>query len=197
MVPARGERPCSAMAVVKLAYFFIERAAEPLSARLESYAARSERFRSACGGLANWYNTIEYRKAERHRARNVGTTTAADGWEGLEAEPPLPPPPQLSEQEATTLGCELLGECFVGGVALSILLAEVATGKAEEAEQLAVIEALQSSMEEQRQQLADLQGMVQRNHELEVEATCRSGRTPIVSAEAASDAPPTWRRWLR
>ena len=96
-----------------------------------------------------------------------------------------------------TLGCELLGECFVGGVALSILLAEVATGKAEEAEQLAVIEALQSSMEEQRQQLADLQGMVQRNHELEVEATCRSGRTPIVSAEAASDAPPTWRRWLR
>lgn len=181
------------MAVVKLAYFFVERAAEPLSARLESYAARSDRFRSACGGLANWYNTIEYRKAERHRARTISTPA--------EAEPPLPPPPQLSEQEATTLGCELLGECFVGGVALSILLAEVATGKAEEAEQLAVIDALQSSIEEQRQQLADLQGMVHRNHELEVEAACRSGRPPImhaiIPAEAASDAPPTWRRWLR
>ena len=188
------------MAAVKLAYFFVERAAEPLSARLESYAARSERFRSACGGLANWYNTIEYRKGERHRARTINTT-AADGWEGREAEPPPPPPPQLSEQEATTLGCELLGECFVGGVALSILLAEVATGKAEEAEQLAVIDALQSSIEEQRQQLADLQGMVHRNHELEVEAACRSGRPPImhaiIPAEAASDAPPTWRRWLR
>lgn len=176
------------MAVVKLAYFFVERAAEPLSARLESYAARSDRFRSACGGLANWYNTIEYRKAERHRARTISTPA--------EAEPPPPPPPQLSEQEATTLGCELLGECFVGGVALSILLAEVATGKAEEAEQLAVIDALQSSIEEQRQQLADLQGMVHRNHELEVEAACRSGRPTIVPAEAASDAPPIWHRWL-
>jgi len=185
------------MAAVKRAYFFVERAAEPLSARLESYAARSERFRSACGGLANWYNTIEYRKGERHRARTINTT-AADGWEGREPEPPPPPPPQLSEQEATTLGCELLGQCFVGGVALSILLAEVATGKAEEAEQLAVIEALQSNIEEQRQQLADLQGIVQRNHELEVEAACRSGRPPIVPAEAAaSDAPPIWRRWLQ
>ena len=192
------------MAAVKLAYFFVERAAEPLSARLESYAARSKRFRGACGGLANWYNTIEYRKAERHRARNVGTTTAADGWEKLEAEPPLPPPPQLSEQEATTLGCELLGECFVGGVALSILLAEVATSKAEEAEQQAVIEALQASIEEQRQQMADLQrmveGAVQRSRELESEAACRSGRPPVVpavSAEKAPEAPPTWRRWLR
>ena len=37
----------------------------------------------------------------------------------------------------------------MGGVALSILLAEVATSKAEEAEQQAVIEALQASIEEQ------------------------------------------------
>ena len=191
------------MAAVKLAYFFVERAAEPLSARLESYAARSERFRSACGGLANWYNTIEYRKGERHRARTINTT-AADGWEGREPEPPPPPPPQLSEQEATTLGCELLGECFVGGVALSVLLAEVATSKAEEAEQQAVIEALQASIEEQRQQMADLQrmveGVVQRSRELEAEAACRSGRPPVVpavSAEKAPEAPPTWRRWLR
>ena len=187
------------MAAVKLAYFFVERAAEPLFARLESYAARSERFRRACGGLANWYNTIEYRKAERHRARTI-SLTAADGWEEHESEPPPPPPPQLSEQEATTLGCELLGECFVGGVALSILLAEVATGKAEDAEQQAVIEALQSSIGEQRQQLADLQGVVQRNRELEAEAHCRSGRPPVVPAipaETAPEAPPTWRRWLR
>ena len=191
------------MAAVKLAYFFVERAAEPLSARLESYAARSERFRRACGGLANWYNTIEYRKAERHRARII-SSMAADGWEGHEAEPPPSPPPQLSEQEATTLGCELLGECFVGGVALSILLAEVATSKAEEAEQQAVIEALQASIEEQRQQMADLQriveGVVQRGRELEAEAAGRSGRPPVVPAipaETAPEVPPTWRGWLR
>ena len=186
------------MAAVKLVYFVVERAAEPLSARLESYAARSERFRSACGVLANWYNTIEYRKGERHRARTISTS----GWEGREAEPP---PPPLSEQEATTLGCELLGECFVGGVALSILLAQAATDKAEEAEQLTVIGALQSSIEEQRKQLADLQGMVHRNHELEHRLLSYERRgSPAASAaaasniptEAASDAPPTWRRWL-
>ena len=79
----RRQQGACEMAAVKLAYFFVERAAEPLSARLESYAARSERFRSACGGLANWYNTIEYRKGERHRARTINTTAAHQQLHGL------------------------------------------------------------------------------------------------------------------
>ena len=188
------------MSVVKLVYFVVERAAEPLSARLESYAAQSERFRSACGLLANWYNNVEYRKAERHRIRAI--STHAQGWEGLETEPP----PPLSEQEATTLGCELLGECFVGGVALSILLAQAAQDNAEEAEQLKAMGALQSRLD-------NLQDMVHRNHALEqrllsyethervskgrscaVASAVAAGETP---AEAVSGAPPTWRRWLR
>ena len=187
------------MAAVKLAYFFVERAAEPLSARLESYAARSERFRRACGGLANWYNTIEYRKAERHRARII-SSMAADGWEGHEAEPPPSPPPQLSEQEATTLGCELLGECFVGGVALSILLAEVATSKAEEAEQQAVIEALQASIEEQRQQMADLQqgghGAIQREQSRDRSGPSIAGgaRARLLLSELSAPWRSSWRR---
>mmetsp|Transcript_2689 Transcript_2689/g.5249 ORF Transcript_2689/g.5249 Transcript_2689/m.5249 type:complete len:181 (+) Transcript_2689:90-632(+) len=179
------------MSALKLVYFFVERAAEPLSARLESYAARSERFRSACGVLANWYNRVEYHKAERRRARAI--RTLADGWEGLEAEPP---PPPLSEQEATTLGCELLGECFVGGVALAILLAQTAQDKAEEAEQLRLMGALQSSIEEQKKQLDDLQGLVHRNHALEQRLLSYERRSGAPE-EAAPGVTSTWRRLFR
>ena len=143
----------------------VERAAEPLSARLESAAAQSETFRHACGAIANWYNSYDHRKAERRRAR---TMPSADGWEPAGPEAPTP----LSEGEATTLGCELLGECFVGGVALTVLLVQMSQDSAAEEEQNARMGTLQKALEEQTK---TLQGQTERLTALE-QAVERSQR---------------------
>ena len=48
------------MIFAKVLYFLVERAAEPLSNRLEGYAARSASFRQLCGYVANNFNRIEF-----------------------------------------------------------------------------------------------------------------------------------------
>eukprot|EP00966_Prymnesium_polylepis_P030497 709799-Prymnesium_polylepis.1 len=116
--------------VLKLFYFVVERAAEPLSARLETTAAGSERFRRLCGTIANWSNSLEYEKQQRRLARErnrLGVVAAALVEDALEAAPP-----KLSEQEATELGCQLIGEGFVVGVGLALLLHQEARERAAE-----------------------------------------------------------------
>ena len=106
------------VALLKLAYFIVERAAEPLSARLENAAARSDTFRGACSYLANLVNQAEYRKQQRRIARKQLST---DGWESLEDEVA----PELTPEKATELGCQLMGEGFVLGIGILLLVHQV------------------------------------------------------------------------
>ena len=112
------------VAALKLAYFVVERAAEPLSARLEVAAANSDLFRRACGQLANWSNSLEHRKQQRRlaRERTARGHTRVDGWEDADE---LQSEPKLSEEQATELGCQLMGEGFVISVGLALLLHQV------------------------------------------------------------------------
>ena len=98
----------------------MERAAEPLSARLETHAARSERFRMLCGRIANAYNNLDHNKQQRRAHRD--SALHPQPHERIELEPP----PTLSEPDATALGCQLLGEGFVIGVGLALLIHQVA-----------------------------------------------------------------------
>lgn len=99
--------------LVKVAYFVVERAAEPLSNRLEAAAANSPRFRSLCARLARAYNSLDANKEERRRERRERL------WADDEAKAerrPVAAAPVLSEREAIESGCELLGQSFVLGV---------------------------------------------------------------------------------
>ena len=51
-----------AQPLVKLAYFVVERAAEPLSQRLEQWARQNRPFKGLCVALARAYNSLEYKK---------------------------------------------------------------------------------------------------------------------------------------
>ena len=84
---------------LKLMSFVVERAAEPLGARLEGVAAKSPHFGAMCVGLANWYSTFEFRKQERRRAR---------GSDGLPDVESMDAPKPLSKREATELGCGVM-----------------------------------------------------------------------------------------
>ena len=107
-----GSAPAMALAG-KLFYFVIERAAEPVSNILERQAAsKSPIFRSACMRLARWQSRFEYN-------REVRRVVKMQKDAGIEPEPghahwvptdDIEPPPELSEEEATQKGAELLGE---------------------------------------------------------------------------------------
>lgn len=111
--------------IAKLAIFAIERAAEPISERLERNAQRSPRFRHACHQLANWVQNLDY-----HRKQRRSNFMATAAWEDTPGRAPpsaaapeeIEPPEPLAEDEATQRGCEILGEGFVLSVGLALLL---------------------------------------------------------------------------
>ena len=122
----------------KLFYLVIERAAEPVSNILERQAAsKSPIFRSACMRLARWQSRFEYN-------REVRRVVKMQKDAGIEPEPghahwvptdDIEPPPELSEEEATQKGAELLGEAFVIFIALGMLYAQSLADDRSEAEQ--------------------------------------------------------------
>lgn len=146
---------------LKLSYFMIERAAEPVSEILERQAVRSTAFRSACTRLARWYNRLEYNKSVRRLALQQKLAQHEDvypdpGHSHSIIADELEPPPVLSEKEATHKGAELLGEGFVISIGLILLLHQVASDRAEEAEQQRTIEENEERIRTLERQLAAL-----------------------------------------
>lgn len=132
--------------IAKLAYFAVERAAEPVSNRLEAAAAQSPSFRAACSRIAKWQARLEYDKVLRRVSREQRLADES----GLHVEPgrgnwvpadELQPPPELTEKEATQRGCELLGEAFVLSVGLALLGVQASQERRNEQEQEAAVEA--------------------------------------------------------
>lgn len=109
--------------LVKLGYFVVERATEPLSGRFQQYAARSPAFRASCFRFATFLHEIEYNKALRQHRRHEEEAVNSSGSPPKEL-PALPEP--LSERNATKAACDVLGEGFVWGVGLALLLHEMA-----------------------------------------------------------------------
>lgn len=108
---------------LKVGYLLVERAAEPLSARLEAAAARSGAFRSSCVLLATWVNGIEHRRQLRRVARLASEGEARGEREGGEGgKVGVTPAPQLNEEQAVEAGCRLIGEGFVVVVGFVLLL---------------------------------------------------------------------------
>lgn len=163
------------MLSLKIAYFAIERLAEPISQRLERYAAQSPKFRQACWKIASWNRNLEHAKKVR---RNVWLQAEHarllddSSREGLSDSPGHmpkvsladldldmdPAPPALDEKEATQQGCELLGEGFVLSVGLALLLHQAAQDRADEAANEAKVEANEArvaALERQQKELLD------------------------------------------
>ena len=81
------------MATVKLLWFAVERAADPIAASLERVAVRSPGFSKFCVSVARRYNAL----TSTHRV-------------SLFADEPLAAKEPLSERAATKIGAELLAE---------------------------------------------------------------------------------------
>ena len=76
-----------------LVHFVVERAAEPLSQRLEQWARQNRPFKGLCVALARAYNSLEYKKRLQL------------GWmDELLPETPFEQP-KLSEDQAIESGC--------------------------------------------------------------------------------------------
>lgn len=185
--------------VLKLTYFAIERAAEPVSELLERSAARSPAFQTMCVRLATWHSRIDYQK----QVRRLQTEQKLAEGAGLVVEPgraqsvpvdDLEPPPILSEQEATTRGAELLGEGFVMAVGVGLLLMNDWSDRRSEAEQQQTIEKNEVRIKTLEDQIIALRERVE-----EKERAAKS------AADAAAASPPTpsnswwqgsWKKWL-
>jgi hypothetical protein len=151
--------------VVKVAHFFIERLAEPISHRLETYAAGRATFRSACFQLATWHSRMEYEKLARRQAWEQSRQTSMAARARREESPP----PELDEKEATQLGCELLGEGFVWGVGLALLAHDIIRDRNDEVanekkveQNEARIAALEEAQQVLLSQVASMQRDLQR-----------------------------------
>ena len=156
--------------LAKLAYFVIERAAEPVSQRLENYAAQSPRFRATCVSIAQRHANLEYNKEVRRQAYEKATQSS--GEEAPDCARPVEPgrappvdhsrasvhaPPTLSEKDATRAGSELLGEAFVLAVGLLVFARQAIEDRREEAEneaRIATNEARLDELEKSRVALA-------------------------------------------
>ena len=130
---------------IKMAYFFLERAAEPISERLENAAMRSPTFKRLCAGFAKGLQTFEHNKTLRRYAREQKMAEL----HGVHADPGraqsipadmLEPPEELSEEQAVKQGAEMLGEMFVVGVGLTLLIHQQIQDRAEEAENEAKVQ---------------------------------------------------------
>lgn len=136
--------------MLKITYFVLERAAEPISERLERAAAKSTRFRHLCKRIANTYANVDYYKQLRrvaHEQRmaeeyiNLHPEPGRAHWTPSDDALDVEPPPVLTEKEATQRGCELLGEGFVLSVGIALLLHQVSADSENETRQQETIEA--------------------------------------------------------
>lgn len=136
---------------LKLVYFFVERAAEPVSQRLENAAQASPAFRAVCRRVATSFEHIEHQKAIRRlafeqRAAELHGVHAEPGRaQGIPADE-IESPPTLTESEAVQKGAELLGEFFVLGVGLGLLIHQQMRDRADEAENEAKVEKNESKI---------------------------------------------------
>ena len=134
--------------VPKLLYFVIERAAEPVSNRLETFAASSPRFRSFCLYVARWQADLDYHKSLRRIAhlqrladgQGQHPIPGSSAWTPVDDLAAADPRPELSEREATAKGSEILGEFIVLSVGLGLLVHQAASGRSQEMEQAAQVE---------------------------------------------------------
>ena len=162
---------------LKLSYFVIEKAAEPVSELLERSAARSPTFRSACMRLAKWHSGIDYRKEVRRLgyAQKLSEQSDNHADPGHHHQVPaddistLEPPPELTEKEATTRGAEILGEAFVISIGLGLLLRQVSDDWEDEAEQ-------QRTIEKNEVRIKDLENQVKA-------LNARVGKSELAAAE--------------
>ena len=188
------------MISLKLAYFAIERLAEPISQRLETYAAQSPSFRAACWSIATWSSRLEHNKKVRRslwlqakQARLLDDASREDAPGHMpqvslaDLDDDLnPAPPELDEKEATQQGCELLGEGFVLGVGLALLLHQVAQDRADEAANEAKVEANEArvtALERQQKELCD--------RIVALDGELRSSREEVLQLRSAARCPPT------
>ena len=145
---------------LKIGYFIIERAAEPVSNVIEQYAAQSPRFTAACVRVANFQARQEYnrdvrRLAQEQRVSEISPEPGRGHWVPADD---LMPPPELSEREATQKGAEVLGEAIVLSVGLGLLLFQNASDRRDEAEQEESIERNEARIGEMARTLAKLEG---------------------------------------
>lgn len=177
------------MAIVpRLLYFAIERAAEPVSNRLETAAASSPLFQSVCKSIAQAVANVEHNKNMRRiihdqKMANMqeDATLGKPGSSAWQPADDLEPPPMLDEREATQRGCELLGEGFVLFVGLSLLLHQAASDRADEARQEALTAAnekrigdLESSLASLDQRVAILEAAAARSRACSSRSSCES-----------------------
>ena len=174
--------------MLKLAYFVIERVAEPISERLESVAANSRSFRRICVQTARWQSKLDYDKRSRRHAFDVARYEKEPYCHGSASDdgppiiPDLEPMEELTESGATKQGAELLGEAFVWSVGLGVLAHQYNSDRLEEAENEARIERNEARIRE-------------------LEETCTVLRSQLDKLEAS--APPraaassSWWRWRK
>ena len=149
--------------VLRLFGFVVDRLAEPLSARFETMAADSPAFRGVCSRVALWHHSLEYEKATRKLERDSdGQFVLECDIDGQPLELNLPEP--MSEKEATSAACELLGEGLVWTVGLAVFFhSEWSDSKAEQ-ERAQELEALQRT---QRSLLSSVEALEKRVVEAE------------------------------
>jgi hypothetical protein len=195
--------------IAKLMTFVIERAAEPVSNRLEESASRSPTFRRTCHRLANWYQAIDYRRQMRRAA--FETQQAGGDWDDdfspgkATGVPPeyLEPPPPLEEADATQKGCEILGEGIVLSIGFALLAHQVVSDRKSEAEQeekmvahetkIRELLAAQSALTGRISQLQGQVGALQTEMQRSREPARPAGRPEEADAVSTSG----WVRWWR
>ena len=178
------------MIFAKGLYFVVERAAEPLSNRLEGYAARSASFRQLCGYVANNFNRIEFNKQQRRQSRMA--MLSGDAW--VEADE-LIEEPSLSEAEATKIGCELLGEGTVLLLAGGVLLHQTLAENAQEAEQDARTRRNEDRLDELEARWRSVDELAARIGELEAEAAAAGAAAAACAVALRSQRESTGSNW--
>jgi hypothetical protein len=95
--------------VLKLTYFAVERAAEPVSNIIERQAMNSPSFRATCKRLAKWHSRIEYNKELRRiQAQQQMSELHPDPGHGnWVPSDDVQPPADLDEKDATRRGAEV------------------------------------------------------------------------------------------
>ena len=139
---------------VRVLHFVVEKAAEPVASAIQRVASGSSSFRGATVRLAR---TLDARDVRRHKT--------LFGGEQLVSTP-------LTEEEAVKKGADILGECVVWGVGLSVLLHQTNQEReAAEAEKL----LKEKRREEKRRALLELEKrLVDRLSRLEDQAGARA-----------------------
>jgi uncharacterized protein YigA (DUF484 family) len=199
---------------LKVAYFVVERAAEPLSLRIEQAAESSPRFRDLCSKIATWVHTIDERKQQRRVAHQQRLAEqhglhAVPGRASAMPADEFEVPEPLSEKEAVEKGADLLGEGVVISIGFAILLHQWVQDARDDAEnelRVTTNEARIAGLESERARIAqlELENERLRHRVLALEsqgtllqtlkrlvgyscASCGPGRDPLLAPRRASE----------